>query len=63
LCEAAGRVSAELLCPYPPGVPLALPGERLTTAVIRQLKLTLAQGGVVTGASDSRLNTVTVVVA
>eukprot|EP00775_Hariotina_reticulata_P011658 gene11658-11801_t len=61
LSEAAGRVSAELLCPYPPGVPLVLPGERLTTAVLQQLKLTLDQGGVVTGASDSKLDHVTVV--
>ncbi len=27
--EAAGRVSAELICPYPPGIPLIIPGEEL----------------------------------
>lgn len=29
LAEACGAVSAELLCPYPPGIPLLIPGERL----------------------------------
>lgn len=28
--EAIGRVSAEQFCPYPPGVPLLAPGERVT---------------------------------
>jgi lysine decarboxylase len=26
---AAGRIAAEPLCPYPPGIPLLIPGERL----------------------------------
>ncbi len=29
LAEAAGRIAAEPLCPYPPGIPLVIPGERL----------------------------------
>ena len=29
LHEAEGCIAAELLCPYPPGVPLLIPGERL----------------------------------
>ena len=29
LAEAAGRLAAEPLCPYPPGIPLLIPGERL----------------------------------
>lgn len=28
--DAVGRVSAELICPYPPGVPVFSPGERIT---------------------------------
>lgn len=28
--EAVGEVSAEQFCPYPPGVPLLAPGERVT---------------------------------
>ena len=29
LAEAAGRIAAEPFCPYPPGIPLLIPGERL----------------------------------
>ena len=29
LGQASGRIAAELLCPYPPGIPVVLPGERL----------------------------------
>ena len=27
--DAEGCIAAELLCPYPPGIPLLIPGERL----------------------------------
>ncbi|MEB3323221.1 MAG: lysine decarboxylase, partial [Synechococcaceae cyanobacterium] len=29
LAAAAGRIAAEPLCPYPPGIPLLVPGERI----------------------------------
>ena len=29
LGEAIGRVSAEMVCPYPPGIPMVIPGEVL----------------------------------
>jgi lysine decarboxylase len=29
LAEASGRLAAEPLCPYPPGIPLLIPGERI----------------------------------
>ena len=28
----AGRIAAEPLCPYPPGIPLLIPGERIDAA-------------------------------
>jgi lysine decarboxylase len=30
--EAAGRVAAAPICPYPPGIPLLVPGERIDPA-------------------------------
>ena len=30
--EAAGRIAAEPVCPYPPGIPLLIPGERIDAA-------------------------------
>jgi arginine/lysine/ornithine decarboxylase len=53
-------VSAELLCPYPPGVPEVLPGERLSKAAARRLRAALRSGGTVAGASDASLGTVLV---
>ncbi|CAK6701249.1 lysine decarboxylase [Synechococcus sp. CBW1107] len=32
LAEAAGRFAAQPLCPYPPGIPLLIPGERIDAA-------------------------------
>jgi lysine decarboxylase len=29
LAQAIGRIAAEPLCPYPPGIPLLIPGERI----------------------------------
>ena len=35
--EAVGRVSAEMICPYPPGVPVLSPGELITEAALGAL--------------------------
>ena len=32
LDQAAGAIAAEPLCPYPPGIPLLVPGERIDSA-------------------------------
>ena len=36
--RAAGRVSAEQITPYPPGIPAVVPGEELNDAVINYLR-------------------------
>lgn len=36
--RAAGRISAEQITPYPPGIPAVVPGERLDEAVIDYLR-------------------------
>lgn len=59
--DAAGRIAAESLATYPPGIPNVLPGERLTQATLDYIEQTLALGGSVRGASDRRLRTVRVV--
>jgi arginine decarboxylase len=38
LAQAVGRVAAEAITPYPPGIPLVMPGERLSDDVIQLLK-------------------------
>lgn len=58
--EAAGRVCAEMLTPYPPGIPAVLPGERITSAVLDYLRSGVSAGMVVPDAADSSLDSVRV---
>lgn len=60
--EAAGRIAAESLAAYPPGVPNVLPGERLTAETIAYVQRTLAEGGMLRGAADRKLRTIRVVI-
>ena len=60
--RAAGRIAAESLATYPPGIPNVLPGERLTSETLEYVRSALEQGGSVRGASDRLLHTVRVVV-
>jgi lysine decarboxylase len=59
--QAQGRIAAESLAAYPPGVPNVLPGERLTAPTIAYIADSLAHGGLVRGASDRSLRTIRVV--
>ena len=36
--DAVGAVAAQLVCPYPPGIPLVVPGERLDQARVTWLE-------------------------
>lgn len=58
--RALGRVSAELIAPYPPGVPVLAPGEVVTAAAIEALRATLADGGRIAYAADPTLRTLQV---
>jgi arginine decarboxylase len=59
--EAAGRISAELVTPYPPGIPTIAPGEVLTDAIVGYLEEVVANGGFVEGAADPSLDSFRVV--
>ena len=50
--EAVGRVAAESLAAYPPGIPNVLPGERLTVETLDYIQQALEHGGSLRGASD-----------
>ena len=58
--QAVGRVVAEMLTPYPPGIPAALPGERLNEAVVDYLRTGVAAGMVIPDAADPELKSVRV---
>jgi arginine/lysine/ornithine decarboxylase len=58
---AVGRVSAEMITPYPPGAPAVLPGEVITTEVLDYLRSGLAAGMQIPDPVDADLESVRVV--
>jgi arginine decarboxylase len=59
--QAIGRISAESICPYPPGIPLLIPGEIITADALAYLQQILDLGGELVGCSDPTLANITVV--
>ncbi|MEW6572840.1 MAG: aminotransferase class I/II-fold pyridoxal phosphate-dependent enzyme [Bacillota bacterium] len=59
--EATGLVSAEIVAPAPPGIPVLLPGEEVTAEAVAYLYAVRAAGARVQGAQDPELNTILVV--
>ncbi len=55
---AVGRISCEAIAGYPPGVPVLLPGERITAEVIDYLRALTAAGARLHGAADPELATI-----
>ncbi len=60
LDRGAGRIAAEMITPYPPGIPAVLPGERLTEPVLRYLRTGLDAGMYLPDPGDPSLETVRV---
>jgi arginine decarboxylase len=58
---AVGRVSAELIAPYPPGVPVLAPGELITSDALDALREVRADGGRIAYAADPTLSTLQVI--
>jgi arginine decarboxylase len=56
--QGSDRLCGELICPYPPGIPLLMPGEVITTEAIEYLKHIVAAGGTITGCNDPTLQTI-----
>jgi len=59
--EAVGRVAAEQITPYPPGIPVIVPGERINEAVVEYLESGLKAGMVLPDPADQSLGTIRVV--
>ncbi|EFE72766.1 ornithine decarboxylase [Streptomyces filamentosus] len=60
VAEAVGRIAAEMMTPYPPGIPAVLPGERITAPLLRYLRSGVAAGMNVPDTADPGLETVRV---
>ncbi|MFD8415218.1 aminotransferase class I/II-fold pyridoxal phosphate-dependent enzyme [Streptomyces sp. NPDC059650] len=59
--RAAGRIAAELVSPYPPGVPAIAPGEVITKEVVDYLRSGVEHGVLIPDAADSSVRTLRVV--
>jgi lysine decarboxylase len=59
--RAVGRVSAELVAPYPPGIPVLAPGEEVTAGVVDALHQARGAGVRIAYAADPSLATLRVV--
>jgi lysine decarboxylase len=60
--DAIGRISAESIAGYPPGVPTLLPGELVTAEVVAYLRELTSAGARLHGAADPTFKTVRVLV-
>jgi len=61
LSKAAGQISAQTLTPYPPGIPVLIPGERITKEICEYLMDMSAKDIRVSGQEGDTLKTVKVV--
>lgn len=58
--EAIGRIAAEQITPYPPGIPVIVPGERINEEVVEYLLSGLKAGMVLPDPADPSLETIRV---
>ena len=61
LAEAVGRIAAETISYYPPGIPFLTPGERVTEELLRYTEYKRRGGYKPDGASDPTLETIRVI--
>lgn len=59
--QAVGRVAAEMVTPYPPGVPVLAPWERISREAIDYLRSGVAAGRLIPEAADPKIDSVHVV--
>lgn len=54
--EAEGEICAEMIMAYPPGIPLVLPGERITREIISYVEILKKENAELQGAEDPEIN-------
>ncbi|MFF9035445.1 aminotransferase class I/II-fold pyridoxal phosphate-dependent enzyme [Streptomyces sp. NPDC014892] len=59
--QATGRIAAEMISPYPPGVPVIAPGEVITDEVLDYLRSGFEHGVLIPDAADPSVRTLRVV--
>ncbi|MFS0874069.1 aminotransferase class I/II-fold pyridoxal phosphate-dependent enzyme [Paenibacillus xylanilyticus] len=61
LVDCAGYRSAEMIIPYPPGIPLIYAGEKISEAVIARIQLLRDEGAKFHGAADVTLQSLRII--
>lgn len=59
--QATGRIAAEMVSPYPPGVPVLVPGERFNESTLDYLTTGVQAGMLIPDATDPTMKSVRVV--
>ncbi|XP_017216113.1 uncharacterized protein LOC108193803 isoform X2 [Daucus carota subsp. sativus] len=58
--KSIGEICGELICPYPPGIPVMIPGEIITENALDYLLQVRNKGGVISGAADPLLASIVI---
>lgn len=61
ISESKEYISAQILCPYPPGIPILLPGERITQEIIDYIQDLKNRGIRITGQEGENLDNIKIV--
>ena len=61
ILESAGRVCAEFVMCYPPGIPILAPGERITEEILSYIAYAKEKGCFMTGTEDIHIERINVV--
>lgn len=61
LNQAAGKIAAEIVAPYPPGIPLLCPGEEISYEIIESIRQLKSERIMFHGPADQQLAHLTVV--
>ncbi len=59
--ESVGKICGEMIIPYPPGIPVIMPGEMITQEAKEYLRLCVEQGIKISGAFDNKLDKVRII--
>uniref|UniRef100_A0A2P2NHW8 Arginine decarboxylase-like n=1 Tax=Rhizophora mucronata TaxID=61149 RepID=A0A2P2NHW8_RHIMU len=60
ILESLGKICGELICPYPPGIPVMIPGEIITQSALDYLLDVKSMGAIISGASDPLLSSMVI---
>ena len=61
ITRSEGKIAAEFVMCYPPGIPILAPGERITREVLDYVLYAKSKGCFMTGPADMKINNINVV--